>query len=91
MFGLGPWELMVVFLIVLLVFGAKRIPEIAQGLGKGITEFKKAAREVTEELDVTNDSTTHVRNELKGQSSRNTQVQSEKHETKEFGYSFARS
>ena len=83
MFGLGPWELMVVFLIVLLVFGAKRIPEIAQGLGKGITEFKKAAREVTEELDVTNDSTTHIRNELKGQSSRNTQAQSEKHESKE--------
>ena len=51
MFGLGPMELGVIFLIILLVFGAKRIPEIAQGLGKGITEFKKAARDVTNELD----------------------------------------
>ena len=41
--GLGPWELMLIFLVVLLIFGAKRIPEIAQGLGKGIKEFKKAA------------------------------------------------
>ena len=50
--GLGPLELGVLFLIILLVFGAKRIPEIAQGLGKGITEFKKAAREIGDELDV---------------------------------------
>ena len=83
MFGLGPWELMVVFLIVLLVFGAKRIPEIAQGLGKGITEFKKAAREVTDELDVSTDSTTHVKNDLKGQSGRSTQTNTGKQESKE--------
>lgn len=51
MFGLGPMELIIVFLVILLIFGAKRIPEIAQGLGKGITEFKKAARDVTSELD----------------------------------------
>ncbi|MFC1693656.1 twin-arginine translocase TatA/TatE family subunit [Candidatus Latescibacterota bacterium] len=69
--GLGPMELMVIFLIVLLVFGAKRIPEIAQGLGKGITEFKKAAREITNEFDVNNaqpKTTQNVRNELKDQS-----------------------
>ena len=83
MFGLGPWELMVVFLIVLLVFGAKRIPEIAQGLGKGITEFKKAAREVTDELDVSTDSTTHVKNDLKGQPARSSQTTTGKQESKE--------
>lgn len=83
MFGLGPWELMVVFLIVLLVFGAKRIPEIAQGLGKGITEFKKAAREVTDELDVSTDSTTHVKNDLKGQPARSTKTNTGKQESKE--------
>ena len=57
----------VIFLIVLLVFGAKRIPEIAKGLGKGITEFKKAAREITDELDTDTDTpaATHVKNELK--------------------------
>lgn len=68
MFGLGPMELVIVFLIILLVFGAKRIPEIAQGLGKGITEFKKAARDVTSEFDVSENNNTQTRNELRGQS-----------------------
>ena len=73
MFGLGPLELGVIFLIILLVFGAKRIPEIAQGLGKGITEFKKAARDVTNELDsstnapVSTPPTPQVKNELNNQ------------------------
>lgn len=48
--GIGMSEVLVILLIVLLVFGAKRIPEIAQGLGKGIREFKKAAREVQDEI-----------------------------------------
>ena len=42
MFGVSPTELIVVLFIILLLFGAKRIPEIAQCLGKGIDEFKKA-------------------------------------------------
>jgi len=75
MFGLGPMEMVLIFLIILLVFGAKRIPEIAQGIGKGITEFKKAARDVTSEIEssnnnnnnVNNQQTNYVRNELKGQ------------------------
>jgi sec-independent protein translocase protein TatA len=49
-FGLGPWELLVIALIILLLFGAKRLPEIAQGMGKGIKEFKKAMKDTTEEL-----------------------------------------
>ena len=50
--GIGATELMLIFLVVLLVFGAKRIPEIAKGLGKGIREFKSATREITQELNV---------------------------------------
>ena len=51
MFGsLGPVELMVIFVIVLIVFGADRIPELARGLGKGIREFKRAADEVKNEI-----------------------------------------
>ena len=50
MFGLGPWELLLIFLAVLLLFGAKRLPEIAQGLGKGIKEFKKAVKDTTDDL-----------------------------------------
>lgn len=50
MFGLGPWELLIVFFVILLLFGAKRLPEIAQGMGKGIREFKKAMKDTTDEL-----------------------------------------
>ncbi|MFT5143238.1 MAG: sec-independent protein translocase protein TatA [Rhodothermales bacterium] len=46
----GPFELLIIFLVILLVFGAKRIPEIARGLGKGIQEFKSATREISKEF-----------------------------------------
>jgi sec-independent protein translocase protein TatA len=49
--GLSGTELMVVLVAVLVLFGAKRIPEFAKGLGKGINEFKKASREVTDEIE----------------------------------------
>lgn len=41
-FGLGPGELVIIFAILLLLFGAKRLPEIANGMGKGIRDFKRA-------------------------------------------------
>jgi sec-independent protein translocase protein TatA len=50
MFGIGMPELIVVLIIVLIVFGAKRLPEIGSGIGKGIKNFKKATREANEEL-----------------------------------------
>ena len=50
MFGLGPWELLLIFLAILLLFGAKRLPEIAQGMGKGIKEFKRAMKDTTDEI-----------------------------------------
>ncbi len=49
--GIGTWEILVIFLVLLLLFGAKRIPEIARGLGKGVTEFKNAVRDVKEEIE----------------------------------------
>ena len=58
MFGLGPWELLLIFLAILLLFGAKRLPEIAQGMGKGIKEFKKAMKDTTEEIKGSLDSET---------------------------------
>lgn len=48
----GGGELIIILVIVLILFGAKRIPEIAQGLGRGIREFKKSVREVQSEIDV---------------------------------------
>ena len=50
LFGLGPWEIAIILFLVLMVFGAKRIPEIARGLGKGIREFKSATSEISREL-----------------------------------------
>lgn len=49
-FGLGGWEVVLILAVVLILFGAKRLPELARGLGSGIKEFKKATREVTEEI-----------------------------------------
>lgn len=50
MFGLGGQELLLILVIVLVLFGAKRIPEIARGLGKSMSEFKKGIREVDSDL-----------------------------------------
>jgi sec-independent protein translocase protein TatA len=49
--GIGTTEIILIFLVVLLLFGSKRIPEIAKGLGKGITEFKRAVRDVKDEIE----------------------------------------
>jgi len=55
MFGLGAQELLLILVIILVLFGAKRIPEMARGLGKSITEFKKGVKEVDSEIrDATN-------------------------------------
>lgn len=47
----GGWEWIIIVLVILLFFGAKRIPELARGLGKGINEFKKAQDEIRKEID----------------------------------------
>ena len=47
MFGIGMGEWLIIFLIILLLFGAKRLPEIARSLGKATNEFKKAKDELT--------------------------------------------
>ncbi|MHC4944065.1 MAG: Sec-independent protein translocase subunit TatA/TatB [Planctomycetota bacterium] len=46
-FGLGPTELIVILAIVFLLFGAKKIPQLARGLGKGITEFKRGLKDTS--------------------------------------------
>jgi sec-independent protein translocase protein TatA len=48
--GLGMGEIILIFLVVLLLFGAKRLPEIGSSLGKGIREFKSSVREIEGEL-----------------------------------------
>ena len=48
--GLGMWEIILIFTVALLMFGAKRLPEIGSSLGKGIREFKSSVREIETEL-----------------------------------------
>jgi len=50
MFGFGGWEVVLILAVVLLLFGAKKLPDLAKGLGTGIREFKKATKEVTDEI-----------------------------------------
>lgn len=52
MFNIGPQEMFILFLIIILLFGAKRIPEIGRSIGKGIQEFKKGMRDVESEMTI---------------------------------------
>ena len=49
--SLGPWEIVLIILVIILIFGGKKIPELARGLGKGLREFKKTTREIKDEVD----------------------------------------
>lgn len=48
--NIGGGSLILIFLVILLFFGAKGIPDLAKGLGRGLTEFKKATKEIQEDL-----------------------------------------
>ena len=49
--NLGPLEIIVILLLALVFFGAKRLPELGKGLGQGIREFRKAGKDIRAELD----------------------------------------
>jgi sec-independent protein translocase protein TatA len=55
MFGLGTPEIVLIAIVILVLFGAKKIPELMQGLGKGIKEFKKASSDIEKDLTSTDD------------------------------------
>ncbi len=48
-FGLGGWEILIIALVILLIFGGAKIPELMKGLGKGIRNFKEGIKEGDEE------------------------------------------
>ena len=49
--SLGPWEIVIIILAIILIFGGKKIPELTRGLVKGLHEFKKATREIKDEVN----------------------------------------
>lgn len=55
MFGIGMPELIIILIIILIIFGAGKLPEIGSGIGKGIKNFKKASHESQEEIDAPDD------------------------------------
>ncbi|MDZ7767072.1 MAG: twin-arginine translocase TatA/TatE family subunit [Melioribacteraceae bacterium] len=68
MFGsLGATEIILIVLAILILFGAKKIPELAQGLGKGMKEFKKAIKDVEE--DISDDSSSKKKKEVEDKKS----------------------
>jgi len=52
MFGLSPQELIIIFLLIILLFGAKKLPELARSLGRSIKEFKHATQGLKDEFDI---------------------------------------
>jgi TatA/E family protein of Tat protein translocase len=52
MFGMGTWEILLIMVAILLLFGSKRLPGVARSLGKGINELKKAAEDIKKDLNL---------------------------------------
>jgi sec-independent protein translocase protein TatA len=53
MFGLGSQELLIILIIAMVIFGAGKLPQIGEGMGKAIRNFKKSAKEAEEAIDIT--------------------------------------
>jgi sec-independent protein translocase protein TatA len=63
MFGnLGAGEIILILLVILILFGAKKIPELARGIGKGMSEFKKGLKDVEEEIKSTDSESKKIEN-----------------------------
>jgi len=56
MFGLGTQEILIILVIALIIFGAGKLPQIGEGMGKAIKNFKKAAKETEDAIDITPES-----------------------------------
>ena len=51
--SLGPWEIVIIVLVIIIVFGGKRIPELARELGRGLKEFRKTTNVIKDEVNAT--------------------------------------
>jgi len=62
--GPGVWEVLVILLVIIIFFGAKKIPELARGLGLGLREFKKAKQEIKDEVENVTDEVEDIEKEV---------------------------
>ena len=53
--AIGPWQIVLIVLVVLLMFGGKKIPELMRGLGRGLKEFKEAKNDPNKEIEEKDD------------------------------------
>ena len=53
--SIGPWQIVIIILAIIILFGGKKLPELARGLALGLREFKKATREIKDEVQNTAD------------------------------------
>ena len=65
MFGLSPWEIGLIFLVVLLLFGARRLPEIGRSMGRGIREFKSSVEGKDKDKDKDDETDADAETEMK--------------------------
>lgn len=63
MFGLGTTEILVIALIILLLFGGRKIPELMKGLGKGVKSFKDGMKEVEKDVDINDEKKEEIKQE----------------------------
>ena len=60
--AIGPWQIIIIVLAIIILFGGKKIPEIARGIGLGLKEFKKATKEIKDEVNNASDSVSDDKN-----------------------------
>ena len=63
--GLGPWEIGLIILVIIILFGGKKLPELARGLGLGLREFQKATREIKNEVQSAAEDVEDIEKEIK--------------------------
>ena len=63
--ALGPWEIGLIFIVIIVLFGGKKLPELARNLGLGLKEFKKAKDEISDEVKNVSDTSEVKEKEFK--------------------------
>ena len=63
--SVGPWQVIIIILAIIILFGGKKLPELARGLGLGLREFKKATREIKDEVKSAADDVEDIEKEIK--------------------------